>query len=122
MKHEFSAYSEGFRGGVNVAVGNVDDDPTEEIIVGPGSGMSPTVRVFTRSGVKKHEFSAYAQQFQGGVRVASGHLNGQSANIITVAGPGGGPHVRVFDRVGKAFGNFFADAPSVRTGLFVAGE
>lgn len=122
LKHEFLAYSEGFRGGVNVAVGNVDDDPTEEIIVGPGSGMHPTVRVFTRSGMKKHEFSAYAQQFQGGVRVATGRLNGQSANIVTVAGPGGGPHVRVFDSVGKVFGNFFADAPSVRTGLFVAGE
>lgn len=122
LKHEFPAYGEGFTGGVYVAAGDVDEDPADEIIVGPGAGMEPTVRVYTRTGVKKSEFSAYATQFQGGVRVASGHLNGKLANIITAAGPGGGPHVRVFNSTGNVLGNFFADAPSLRAGLFVAGE
>ncbi len=43
-------------------------------------------------------FFAYNPSFTGGVRVATGDVNGDgAAEVITSPGQGGGPHVRVFD-------------------------
>jgi hypothetical protein len=98
---EFFAYPAGFHGGVNVTIGDVDNDGTNEIITGAGPGGGPHVRVFNANGTPfKGNLGAfaYAQAFSGGVDVAAGDVDNDGADeIITGAGPGGGPHVRVFD-------------------------
>jgi hypothetical protein len=72
------------------------------------------------------EFYAYAPNWNGGVRVAAGDVDGDGrAEIITGAGPGGGPHVRVFNTAsGQLFpglgGNFYAFAETFNGGVFVA--
>ncbi|QGJ71984.1 Hypothetical protein PBC10988_36970 [Planctomycetales bacterium 10988] len=71
-------------------------------------------------------FFPYGEGFTGGVRVDTGDINGDGIlDIITAAGPGGGPHVQVFDsRTGQlitgGLNNFYAYAPNVTTGVFVA--
>ena len=41
---------------------------------------------------------AFQPNFTGGVRVATGDINGEGTpDIITGAGAGGGPHVKIFD-------------------------
>ncbi|MFA5135603.1 MAG: S8 family peptidase, partial [Patescibacteria group bacterium] len=42
---QFFAYAESFRGGVNVAAGDVDGDGIEEIIAGAGTGGGPHIRI-----------------------------------------------------------------------------
>ncbi len=67
-------------------------------VVGAGAGGAPEVRAFQGStGANPIVFDAYDPGFQGGVRVATGDINGDGvADIITGTGPGSS-HVRVFD-------------------------
>lgn len=96
-KGAWYAYSETFRGGVDVAMGDVDKDGQAEIITAAGSGGGPHIRIFKANGTVLKEFFAYDPRFRGGVYVASADVNNDgAADIITGAGPGGGPHVRVF--------------------------
>jgi len=54
------AYESRFRGGVNVAVGDVDGDGVDEVVTGPGEGGKPLIRTFNGLGAQKYpEFSAY---------------------------------------------------------------
>ena len=121
VEQEFFAYSSNFRGGVNVAAGDVNGDGIDEIITGAGPGGGPHVRIFSADGKVEGQFFAYASGFRGGVNVAAGDVNGDGVDeIITGAGPGGGPHVRIFSADGKVKGQFFAYASSFRGGVNVA--
>ncbi len=118
---ELFAYAETFRGGVNVAAGDLDGDGTAEIIAGAGFTGGPHVRVFNYQGQLQSHFFAYAETFRGGVNVAAGDLDGDgTAEIIAGAGFTGGPHVRVFNYQGQLQSHFFAYAETFRGGVNVA--
>jgi hypothetical protein len=94
-----------------------------EIIVGAGPGAGPHVKAFSAiSGAETNSFSPYSASFQGGVRVATGDVNGDGlAEIITGAGPGAGPHIKVFDgSTGAEIRSFFAYDGQFSGGVFVA--
>lgn len=99
LVRSFFAYDSGFRGGVSVAVADINRDGAADIITGAGPGGGPHVRVLDgRTLNEVWSFFAYAPGFAGGVSVAGGDMNFDGyAEIATGAGPGGGPHVRVFD-------------------------
>ncbi|MEA2088436.1 MAG: S8 family serine peptidase, partial [Patescibacteria group bacterium] len=105
---EFFAYDKNFRGGVNVASGDIDGDGISEIITGAGKGGGPHIMVFDQINRIKSQFFAYDKNFRGGVNVASGDIDGDGiSEIITGAGKGGGPHIRVFDIDGNLMFQFF---------------
>ena len=108
-KWGFFAYAQGFRGGVDVATGDMDGDGVDEIITSPISGGGPHIKVFKADGSLISEFLAYAPGFRGGVKVAASDLNNDGmAEIVTGPGKGGGPHVKVFDYLGNKISEFFA--------------
>jgi len=115
---QFFAYDKNFRGGVNVAVGQIVDNHSSEIVAGIGPGEKPYVRVFDVDGNLIFEFLAYGENFRGGVKVATGDIDGDGVDeIITGAGKTGGPHVRVFDRFGRVKSQFFAYDKDFRGGV-----
>lgn len=120
---EFFAYDASFTGGVYVATGDVDGNGVSEIITGAGEGGGPHVRVFTAAGGLVREFFAYDASFTGGVRVASGDVNGDTfEDIITAAGPGGGPHIKIFsgNAAQGVLNEYFAYDASFVGGVYVA--
>jgi hypothetical protein len=118
----FFAYDTAFRGGVQVAIGDLNGDNIKEIITGAGVGGGPHVRVFNKDGkVINPGFFAYDAAFRGGVNVAVADVDGDGIDdMVTGAGAGGGPQVRVFDRNGTLKSQFFADDESSRRGIDVS--
>lgn len=104
----FFAYAENFRGGADVAVGDLDGDGLQEIIVGAGYGGGPHVRVFSKHGnLINPGFFAFDEGFRGGVNVAVGDTDGDGIDdIITGPGLGGDPEIRVYKNTGELVTSF----------------
>ena len=96
------AYDPAFRGGVRVAVGDVNGDGRKDVITSPGVGGGPHIKAFSgTNNAVLASFMAYVTNYTGGVYVAAGDLdNDHVAEIITGPGLGGGPDLRTFDVFG----------------------
>ncbi|MEI6529074.1 MAG: putative glycoside hydrolase [Candidatus Falkowbacteria bacterium] len=117
----FFAYDKNSRGGVSVALGDVNGDGQDEIITSPGVGQEPLIKIFSVKGILINSFLAYDIKFKGGVSVAVGDTNGDDQiDIITAPGAGGGPHIRIFNSRGEVLSNFFAYDQSYHGGIKVS--
>lgn len=119
---DFFAYDDDFRGGVTIAVGDVNEDARDDIITGAASGGGPHVKVFSGlNNAKLRDFFAYDTDFTGGVNVAAGDVNDDgNVDIITGAGHGGRPHVRAFSGdTGARLFQFFAYDRDFTGGILV---
>jgi hypothetical protein len=84
----FFAYNKSFRGGVNVACGDIDANGIDEIVTGAGYGGSSHVRYFN----SKFEplspgFWAFGKDSRTGVRVVINDLDNDGAAEILAASP-----------------------------------
>jgi hypothetical protein len=129
----FFAYDASFRGGVRVAIGDVNGDGSPDIITGAGAGGGPQVDVYNvdnSTGAVSLQTSFFAFDepfFAGGVYVAAGDTNADGFDDVVVgAGAGGGPRVQVY--AGSATGlvtsstlnDFFAYSLAFTGGVVVA--
>jgi hypothetical protein len=115
---DFLAYEPTFTGGVNVAIGDVNNDGVPDVIVGAGFGGGPRVRVidgqafrvgFTGTILAPNDgktaiqdpfvladFFAFEDTQRGGTFVTAGTFAGLAfTDVVVGAGPGGGPRVRI---------------------------
>ena len=123
LVREFLAYDARFTGGVYVAVGDMNADGFADIVTGAGAGGGPHVRAFSgKDGILLFNSMVYDLSFFGGVRVATGDVNGDGrADIVTGPGAGGGPHVKAFGGLNRrSLTSFFAYDATFRGGIFVA--
>jgi hypothetical protein len=88
LKSGFFAYDSKFRGGVSVAVGDVDGDGKKEIITGAGAGGGPEVRVFDNKGKLENKFMAYETTYKGGVQVMASDINNDNTDEIMAGNSG----------------------------------
>ncbi len=81
----FFAFDPHFIGGVSVAVADVNESGTPDIVVGPGAGGGPEVKVFDGATFAVlADYMAYTPTFFGGVNVAA-----SSGSVVTAQGQGG---------------------------------
>ncbi len=120
------AYPQSFRGGVDVAVGNIIDassgELNEEIVTGPDKGGKSEIRIWRPDGTFITSFMAFEEGFTGGVRVATADVDDDGIDEIVVgAGVGHSPLVRVFERDGTMTAEFLAGREGFEGGVDVAG-
>lgn len=108
VEHSFFAFPASDRSGVEIAVGQLDDDAKDEIIAAHASG-TPQVRLLNTAGAVLKQWNAYESTFTGGVHVAVGQLDDDDTEEIVVA-PGVGrlPLVKVFDANATLVTSFLA--------------
>ena len=123
----FFAFDSGFKGGVEVATGDLNGDDIDELIVSAGAGRDAHVKVFDGSkvGVAGFDstnpanvlasFFAYGSGEVNGVRVAVGDIDGDAdgVNQLITAPVQGSTVVKVFD---------IANGGAIQTRAFFAGE
>jgi hypothetical protein len=120
----FLAYEDSFRGGVKLAIANIDgrvDRNKEEIITVPGPGREPLVKIFSNKALLKKSFLAFRSNWQGGVNIAAGDLNNNGrADIAVSAQAGATPHVRVFNGEGQLQESFYFYPESFNGGVNIS--
>jgi len=108
----FLAYEKTFKGGINVEIANIDgrkDHSRSEIIVSPGAGRYPLIRIFDDHSKLKRQFYAYTKNWKGGVNLAADDIDNDGvAEIVVGAYPGAAPHVRIFSGKGILLESFYA--------------
>jgi len=125
----FMAYQKSYLGGVRVAVGDVNGDGFDDIIMGT-AGSSAHIKVIDGTrlatvgprGSLLMSFTAYPGLFRTGIFVAAGDVNGDGrADIIVAPDAGASPVVRVFDgTTGALIASFSAYDPTFKGGVAVA--
>jgi hypothetical protein len=145
--NNFYAFDPKFKGGVYVALADVNGDGVLDLIVAAGAGGAPEVKVINGTKLRSilpnsevpasdllADFYAYDPHFKGGVTVAAADLNCDGhADIITGAGPGGASLVKIIDGTklhqlqsnseianSALISQFDAYSPSFSGGVFVA--
>jgi hypothetical protein len=138
---DFIAFnSPNFRGGVRVAMGDVNGDGVADLIVGAGTGGGPRVSIYNGASLLSGnptrlvpDFFALDPNLRSGVYVTAADVNGDGlADVIYSTGDTGGPRVRVvsgqllMDNPGAdvatlpALADFYALDANDRNGIRVA--
>ena len=129
----FLAYPPNFRGGVRVAVGDVNGDGVADIITAPGPRRGQPIQVIDGTqlallgsgrvppGALLHTIFAQPRRFEGGFFVAAGDVNGDGSDDIVVGLGEGASRVFVYDgETGARVANFKAYDNRFKEGVTVA--
>jgi subtilisin family serine protease len=122
--NSFYAYEKKFRGGIKIAVANLDgrkNHNSQEIIIAPGAGRDPQIKIYDLDLKLKKQFLAYKKNWQGGLNLSAGDINNDGiSEIVLGANPGAAPHVRIFDGEANLIESFYAWPESFKGGVNLA--
>lgn len=84
-------FTTSYKGEINITTGDVNGDGFEEIIAATGEGVRSQIKIFSNKGeLQLIQYSPFAQDYLGGVNLASGDIEGDGIDeIITCQALGG---------------------------------
>ncbi|WKZ24459.1 MAG: S8 family peptidase [Patescibacteria group bacterium] len=124
----FLAFAREFKDGVEIAVGDVDGDGEDDIIVAPSGNKEAEIRIFSAQGDFKGNFLALPPTYRGGVSLAiidRGRFDGKKEIVVAASGPGFAPEVRFFTHDGvmtdawRAYDDSFNSGISLSVGNII---
>ncbi len=80
--NQFFAYADNFYGGISVAIGNVQGDSLQEIVIAPGLTGKSQIKIFTQYGKLLKQFRSYNYQKQVNTRVATNDIDHDGVDEI----------------------------------------
>ncbi len=105
VESEFFAYAKHFRGGVTVALADIDGDGIQEIATAPGLTGGPHVRVFSKDGTIINERFVFDANDRAGISITRLDKNHDNRDELVVTHLGNSiPEARIifFDSTGLA--------------------
>ncbi len=124
LKKQFMAYDKSFKGGVSIAVGDVNGDNLLDIVTAPGFGGGPHIRIWSGQGKLAGQFMAYDKNFKGGVNVAVANIDGRLEHnkfeIIVSPMEASASLVKILDNYGQLKGKFMAYDEKFKNGISLA--
>ena len=120
LKNEFLAYDATFTDGIKIAVADLYNDKSPEIIVSAAENGGAQIRVFDNLGFVYFSFFAFDDKERHGANVTVGDVNGDSQKeIIVGAGYGKEAIIKIFDNYSNFLGQFYAYEKEFKGGVNV---
>ena len=120
LLNEFFAYDAHFTGGVNVALGDVNNDGQDEIVTAPASNYAPEIKVFDNNNSLKSSFMAYDTSMTAGVNISVGDVNDDNwPEIVTAPAKLYPPEIKLFSMRGRVKDEFLSFSKYLFSGVKV---
>ncbi|MBU1203229.1 S8 family serine peptidase [Patescibacteria group bacterium] len=120
LLYEFFAYDAAFAGGVNVALGDVNNDEKDEIVTAPASNYIPEIKVFNYENRQKASFLAYDKDMTAGVNISIGDVNADHwPEIVTAPARLYPPQIKLFSMRGTLKSEFLSFSKYLFSGVKV---
>ena len=115
-------YTANYKGTINIAVGDLNEDGRKEVYVSPGAGNALPIKIYTRHGRQiKRDWYPFGVAYNGGITMDVRHVQGRRNNeLIIGTGSGHDPIVHIFDRKYNFVTAWHPFELSVRGGVSVA--
>ncbi len=121
LLRQFFADDAKSRGGINVAIGDVDSNGRNELIIGAGAGRPPFVKIYNNQIRLQGAFMVFENSYTGGVNIAVGGLYGRQDNhkesiVVSPAGKHQ-PLVKIYNNLGILKNEFLAYGKNWQGGI-----
>lgn len=88
-----------YKGTLNVAIGDMDENKRYELFVAPSSGFSEPIKIYNRFGfMHSEDFYPFGMDYSGGYSLAVGDVDGELNTELIIGRAGDSTQVYVYDR------------------------